>query len=1396
MLGPLDTGAALSPRERTILSALIVRRPDAIPPGELADACWGADAPPTWAQQVKKSISTIRRMLGADSVRTLGADYAFGLDPDTLDATRFERLVSAARQQQLHGEHDRAIDAYQRALALWRGRPFPDIADWEPGVVETMRLTEIRDSAAEELLDARLNAGDERAVIPDAERLVRENPLREDRWAILALANYRAGRQAEALATVRAARERLLDELGIEPGARLRDLEVAMLRQDPGLVRTVATPSASSQCPYPGLAAFGLDDAEVFFGRETDVEALVDRLRPGALVAVVGPSGSGKSSLVLAGVLPRLVAGGRVARIVRPGTGGAASFADAVERGGVVVVDQAEELMQVTGAEIEDFCARAAEFLTDGGTIVLTLRSDFLDRATALPHVGEAVARGVYALAPLSAASLREAIEQPARHAHLRWEPGLVELVLRDAADRSTTLPHVSHALRETWARRAGAVLTVEGYEATGGIAGAIAQSAETLYRQLSPSERTLCRALMLRLVARDAEGLSLRRRTPLPALLADADRRGVIEKLVAARLVVVDGEAIMIAHEAIATAWPRLDGWLEEDAAGARLMGSLELAAQTWDADGRPADALLRGGRLQALREWREDAQPDLTEAEAALLDASTTAERDELSALQEHTRQQRRQNRRLRWALGGIGVVLVAAVAAGGLAAASARNATVEAVTSRALSLRTTDRELAALMAVAAHESWPGDERTSTALVGSVTEAAGYIGTTYVPDAQWRVGVWPIPGTTQAAIVRDQVNVEIIDYVTGERIRSLTPALERPPGIIRPWVRVSADGSTMAIAQHFADPQTGAGEVEHVSFFDLESGRQVGSTIVTTTATDTISLSPDGAHLTWAATGTLVVVDRDTGEVRTAEVETTPPEAMSWSAASAYGSDGSLRVATVTGRLLEIDPETLAVRGSVAIPPRRMNNAILIADDGTVFGIGIEGVAVIDSAGVQVWTRGFERTWECSRPLVSSTTEIAGCGDERGSVQLWNLRTGMRIAEPFDYQGGGSGDLALVDGDRELLLLSAILPRIGRLRVDGSGAGAEIVARGQTTAAGFSPDGTRIIVRGEVVEGAETPLSVWDVESDEAVFRIPDDVVDDYDGYLASDPRWLTDDLLGIWRIDTDDDGTETPHMTVLDISTGRFVATELPDDTWDVYPSPDRDRFYVTQAVPDENSFPQFEPWVSVFDPSTLTLLPQRFNAADYLYSVASSTDGSQVFVTRWINDSLGFRTSVYDGATGEATGEGLERMFSVAWAGGDTVIGAGDTGLYEYSSRTLERIGTLPAQKSRVSKVSLTGDLQTLMSASTGDDGVSLIDLATRRRLGDAMFAGDDGIADVARDGSAFVISVPQGVALWSLDPDAQSDALCRMAGREPTADEWANYFSELGAQHPLCADVLG
>ena len=493
VFGPLTLeGVTLSPRERAVLSALVLRAGRPVTTDELADALWGDDLPETWPKQLQASIGRLRTAIGRNAIATSPGAYTLRIDPDTVDAERFERLAASARRH-LEDDPARAVDATERALALWRGVPYADLASWAPAVVESERLDEVRMELEEVRVEGHLRLGEHAASVADAERLVREAPLRERRWVLLATALYRSGRQADALAAIRAARERLADELGAEPGAELSELELGILRHDDALDLGETPSSPSAACPYRGLQPFGVEDEDEFYGRDPDIAAALVRLARSGFLAVSGASGSGKSSLVRAGVVPALQRRGDRVAILSPEHDLDVRIRDAVW------VRVAPTSWSSTSSRRYSTPARPTSMPPPGRspmpprtgpTVVLVVRSDFLDDCAGHPDLAPLVAEGVHLVGPMSPDGAAGGDRQPARRAGLRLEAGLVELILRDAAGEAGALPHLSHALVETWLRREGATLTVAGYEASGGISGAIAQSADRLYQSMDPDQR------------------------------------------------------------------------------------------------------------------------------------------------------------------------------------------------------------------------------------------------------------------------------------------------------------------------------------------------------------------------------------------------------------------------------------------------------------------------------------------------------------------------------------------------------------------------------------------------------------------------------------------------------------------------------------------------------------------------------------------------------------------------------------------------------------------------------------------------------------------------------------------------------------------------------------------
>src|SRR5918995_2382886 len=435
-------------------------------------------------------------------------------------------------------------------------------------------------------------------------------------------------------------------------------------------------PPADVPCPYKGLVAFEPEDADLFFGREQLVEALAGRLEDAPFLAIVGASGSGKSSLVRAGVTPALQGrdGTLHAALFSPGKRPLAELAAGGDAR-LLVVDQFEEVFTLCRDEEERRAfIDALLAATEGGTrVVIALRADFYGHCAVYPRLAAALEDHQALVGPMSEEELRRAIERPAERAGLLLEPGLVEGILRDVVGQPGALPLLSHCLLETWKRRSGRMLTLIGYLQAGGVQGAIAKTAETVYREtLSADQQTLARNIFLRLTELGEGTEDTRRRVAIAELTPRAEQRDdvddVLRTLADARLVTIGEGTVEVAHEALIRHWPSLRRWLDEDREGRLLHRRHTQAAQEWDPAGRDPALLYRGTRLAGAGDWASAHDSELNELEREFLSASRDTELRDIAAT-------RKRNRRLRILLAGALVALAGAVA-GGLLALDQRN------------------------------------------------------------------------------------------------------------------------------------------------------------------------------------------------------------------------------------------------------------------------------------------------------------------------------------------------------------------------------------------------------------------------------------------------------------------------------------------------------------------------------------------------------------------------------------------------------------------------------------------------------------------------------------------------------------------------------------------------
>ncbi|GHE97436.1 hypothetical protein [Streptomyces fumanus] len=493
--------------------------------------------------------------------------------------------------------------------------------------------------------------------------------------------------------------------------------------------------------PYKGLARFEAEDRDRFFGRERLLTEVLELLRGRRLTAVFGASGSGKSSLLRAGVIPALrqsqdaALRPAVIRILTPGEHPARTHARLLapgepgsesESGGAdtfVVVDQFEEVFTLCqdAGERSRFIDLLLAACHPGSRlrVLLAVRADFYGHCAGHPRLAEALRDAQLLVGPMNAAEVREAIVKPAAAAGLSVERALTSRLVEQVTGAPGGLPLLSHVLLETWRRRRGRVLTLAAYEAAGGLEGAVAQTAEEVYSRLTPVQAAAARRVLLRLVT-PGDGTSDTRRPAPYAEVRDAgeaEAAQVVEAFLRARLLTLDEGTIDLAHEALLSAWPRLRAWIEQDRDRLRAHRGLTEAARSWEELDRDPGALYRGIRLAAARDhFGSGRSADLTAAERAFLDASTAAQEKEERAAA-------RTARRLRLFTAALSVLVVLAVTAGLLAwqqsrasdrqrrdADAARRAAVSReLASHSAALIGTNVDLAALLAVQAYRTSP---------------------------------------------------------------------------------------------------------------------------------------------------------------------------------------------------------------------------------------------------------------------------------------------------------------------------------------------------------------------------------------------------------------------------------------------------------------------------------------------------------------------------------------------------------------------------------------------------------------------------------------------------------------------------------------------------------------
>jgi WD40 repeat protein len=1207
-----------------------------------------------------------------------------------------------------------------------------------------------------------------------------------------------------------------------------------------GDATTGAEATSAHSNPYKGLRSFGEADAREFFGRAALVDGLVDAIDRTRVLLVVGPSGSGKSSLVHAGLTPRLRE--RRARVValvptdnpceqlrtallniaqRPfGT----DVVDAVtqvatETDGrlVIVVDQFEELWTLTDdvAERARFIELLTWFAADEATdvrVVLAIRADFCDRPLAEPTLGPLVADSVFAVTPMTAAELSEAVRAPANAVGVSFEPGLDAEIVADVVSQPAALPLLQFALAELFERRVGTRIPRRAYHELGGLAAAVAAGAEGVFATLGEQGQRAARGLFSRLVTPGAGVDDTRRRAPRGEFSDVAN--GIADRFAAQRLLVIDCDAatreptIEIAHEALLRRWPRLRGWLDEDRERLHVMQQLARGAGEWDAAGRRQSDLFRGPRLALAGEIHDSAGLALAPLEEEFLIASRDAEEAERQAEQAMLSNQARQNRRLRRALIGATVALIAALLATSIAfvqrgraddqtkkaeAALARadqNATqAEAARARAdfdrlIAQSTADvladpvvsSTRAALLAVEAYKRaiTPGDK----------WRAAGAVQTVL---AQQSKGV--LSSIATGDLVTDvNVGAKVVAAGTGSRVGIWDVASRQTLYLIETAEGTSEapDRNVKSVALSADEEYVAGSTLEGVNVYSVRTGQRV-ALLHPGSAPKAMAFDPldSGRLAVGTFEGNVSIVRWASGQV---ELRVAAPGAVIRGRFTADGrrlvatsDDGSVRVWDARSGQLLVGPleagrgdDLGRIVGRPAISP----NAQLLAT------FSLNGLVAVWNLATGALVRKFDYPSGPTTVGVEFVDDATLITDAAGSVRRVDIASGRELSQVPD---GGGRSIAVNPTRSTVAVGSGDSIYFGALDLRQIGArlglplapGFDRIIPGIVTALSANHDGTRLLAMTSQAYVIDTtsPTPEWKPVSFAA------------DGLLTR--ASFTDDGRVITTVHSDVAGG-TAAFRQWDPVTLRQIGPVVRFPTLVDALTLSRDKRYV--AVADRVSTSTADR-VQESNATTLRVFDTESGAQLRLLDLGVGAAGAyrNVFSLSFSRDASRLAAGVVNGTEGlvwtwnepGSVTVPLPRTQDVGFdAAGKYLIGVGGSALTVYDAVDLSPIGE-PVVGNRFGGPTLSprdSVLITQGSCAPFDEAlpfhdVVLWDVENRIEIGIGLRLNCGGWLP---DGSGFFGKDSNSIQIWDIDPATWVEAACRLAGRNLTEQEWERY----------------
>lgn len=860
-------------------------------------------------------------------------------------------------------------------------------------------------------------------------------------------------------------------------------------------------PEREETCPFKGLEAFGEADARFFHGRESFNQRLQLQMERGRFLAVLGPSGSGKSSVVLAGLVPHLRARGDGVAVMtprarpleelcyalqslypaayRPGVNGLMDQVmrgldfvgqiprDIAKSGGpqriTLIVDQFEELFTLTAsqAEVHAFLAvlmRALEETDQVFKVVLTLRSDFMGHVARFADLNAYVSEHMLQLPPMNRENLRTAMVKPAALAGLEFEAGLVEKILDDVRDDAGELPLLEHALLELYQRRVGRLLTAAAYTEIGGIEGALARRAEAEYQSGSRADQQLIRKMFTLALIHPGEGSEdTRRRADRQELVGLTDQperaEAVLQKLIAVRLLTARRDdargidQVDVAHEALIRKWDRIGQWMEQDRRLARRLSRLRGQAKTWAEAGRDPDLLPRGGPLYQMLDLANQQGSYLGDLENAFIAAAKAEHEAELEREKAVAARLRRQKRNAQRA-GALALLLAAFALWSAYQSNQARNQAEAAQRQVEAEVLETNYNLALMLGDQAVVAADQDSHPRPFLLGLAALSREIPEGRALPDAlglfanpqiqQADALLWTSPVASKSALADDGRIDGAVPPGHGDRVFAVA------------WSR---DGRQMASAS--AD--------HRVILWDRQTGAVVHVFNGHVDAVTDLAFSPDGKQLASSSNDGTVRLWRLDGSTDVDVLK--HPEGVN---AVAYAPAGDVLVTGSVDGIVRVWQGDGRQHQSLTGHNEAVNGVALSPDGQSVASASHDGTVRLwsladEDADPTLFSGHRDGVWDVA--FSPDGTRLASASGDR-ELRLWSLEEGTSItlkghelsvvSTAFSPDGGL---LASTSFDRTIRLWSTS---------DGSHVGTIYGHHKAVADAAFSPDGTNLLSAG----------------------------------------------------------------------------------------------------------------------------------------------------------------------------------------------------------------------------------------------------------------------------------------------------------------------------------------